>query len=65
MSDAACKGDTATFFPEKGHGPEFAKMICGMCPVRPECEAYTAEQKPEHGVWAGRLHQPPNRVRRR
>lgn len=64
MADAACKDEPDEFFPNKGKSPDYAKLVCGLCPVKPECEVYTAEQKPDHGVWAGKLHQPPSRQKR-
>lgn len=64
MADAACKEKPEEFFPKKGKSPDYAKLICGTCPVQSECKVYTKEQKPEHGVWAGKLHQTPNRRKR-
>jgi hypothetical protein len=35
-----------------------ARAVCAECSVTRECEAFALEEQPEHGIWAGELHQP-------
>lgn len=53
-ADAACKRQTALFFPESegdAHDVAQAKAVCRGCPVREEClEAGLSEP---HGIWGG------------
>lgn len=46
MADAACKGLTALFFPERGEDCAAAKAVCAGCPVRVRA-ARTLEQAQE------------------
>lgn len=49
---AACRGlPTRLFYPDRGHNPHAAKMVCARCPVTAECAA--AGTTETHGVWAG------------
>jgi WhiB family redox-sensing transcriptional regulator len=56
---AACKGATAVFFPERGQPLDEVRAICARCPVRQEClgEAMALRTLPGQerlmGVWGG------------
>lgn len=49
--DAACKGRTHLFYPERGLTAHAAKAICAGCPVQVECRAAGAREP--FGVWGG------------
>jgi WhiB family redox-sensing transcriptional regulator len=66
---SACRGrDSAQFFhPDGERGSSrarreaAAKIVCGGCPVRPECAAHALRVREPYGVWGGfteaeRLH---------
>ena len=55
MADAACKGQTAIFYPEDGGTTDAARAICAECPVSHKCFSYSARTEERHGVWAGQL----------
>lgn len=49
------------FFPEPGSSVREAKLICGMCEMRPACLEYALANDERFGVWGGlsereRLH---------
>ena len=52
MSQAACRGSTANFFPGAGESLDAAREVCSVCPVRAPCAAYALENDLQ-GVWAG------------
>lgn len=59
MVDAACKSQTALFFPPPGERPEArevregkARALCGGCAVLSDCREY-ARQHREYGFWGG------------
>lgn len=50
----------------RGHDPEMwfdtarlaaAVRICQDCPVATDCHALALRLQPQHGVWAGHLHE--------
>ena len=58
--DAACGGGAGDigglFFPEHGYSAEYAKEICGVCPVVRECLDFAMASEGDsyrHGVWGG------------
>lgn len=60
---AACVGEWELFDPRGEHEPaelhalriEYARAICGVCPVLTECHATAQNMRPadRSGVWAG------------
>lgn len=59
MIDAACKSQTALFFPPPGERPEArevreakARALCGSCAVLTECRDYARDRR-EYGFWGG------------
>lgn len=54
MRAAACRGQTAVFFPPMGGVSEAALAICAKCPVKEACLDYARAlpERPE-GVWGG------------
>jgi len=50
--DAYCAGiGDWIFFPEKGQKNDLAKLLCTLCPVRPECLDYAVELNNTYGVF--------------
>ena len=56
---AACRGQTALFFPSHAERPEArkprearARALCATCPVLEECRAL-GRQRREYGFWGG------------
>ncbi len=47
--------DPELFFAETPAGVEFAKAICGPCPIRDACLAGAIERREPWGVWGGQL----------
>jgi WhiB family redox-sensing transcriptional regulator len=47
--------DPELFFAESPADVEFAKALCGTCPVRAECLAGALERREPWGVWGGEL----------
>jgi WhiB family transcriptional regulator, redox-sensing transcriptional regulator len=47
--------DPELFFAESPADVEFAKALCGGCPVRAECLAGALERREPWGVWGGEL----------
>lgn len=45
--------DPELFFPEKGHSPMAARLICGRCEVRLACLAWALAHPGVEGVWGG------------
>ena len=59
MTTAACKSQTALFFPPPGERPEArevregrARALCASCHVLDDCREY-ARQHREYGFWGG------------
>ena len=53
--DLPCRSDPDLYFAESPADLEFAKALCGSCPVRPECLAGALERREPWGVWGGEL----------
>jgi WhiB family redox-sensing transcriptional regulator len=47
--------DPELFFAESPSDVELAKLICGPCPLQPECLAGALNRREPHGVWGGQL----------
>ncbi|HVA59401.1 MAG TPA: WhiB family transcriptional regulator [Mycobacteriales bacterium] len=47
--------DPDLFFAESPADVEFAKAVCGDCPLRPACLAGALERREPWGVWGGEL----------
>jgi WhiB family transcriptional regulator, redox-sensing transcriptional regulator len=47
--------DAALWFAESPADVEFAKTLCGGCPVRTECLAGAVAREEPWGVWGGEL----------
>jgi WhiB family redox-sensing transcriptional regulator len=47
--------DAALWFAESPADVEFAKTLCGGCPVRAQCLAGALDRKEPWGVWGGEL----------
>jgi WhiB family redox-sensing transcriptional regulator len=43
----------ALFFPSLGGNVAKARVLCSICPVRPECLAYALADPESAGVWGG------------
>ena len=51
----ACAGmPTRIFYPEDSGGTAYAKSICALCPVSPECLQYALDNDEHFGVWGGK-----------
>lgn len=52
---AACKGQTAAFFPDEKDRAAIARAvaICKGCPVRHRCKEHVLRAGEVEGVWAG------------
>src|SRR5688572_3882173 len=48
---AACRGQLAAFYLERGDDPTTAKATCANCPVSDPCREASIGEK--HGIWAG------------
>ena len=64
-AQAACKGQTALFFPGRGQPDQAAraKAICAGCPVRLECLEAGLDE--DYGIWGGLAADERRRVGRR
>lgn len=47
--------DPEVFFAEQPADVEYAKALCGACPVRDECLEGALERREPWGVWGGQL----------
>ncbi|MCH8613639.1 WhiB family transcriptional regulator [Arsenicicoccus dermatophilus] len=47
--------DAELWFAQTPEGVEFAKALCGTCPVREECLAGALDRREPWGVWGGEL----------
>ena len=55
-SDIPCREyDAELWFAESPADVEFAKALCGACPVRNECLASALGREEPWGVWGGEL----------
>ncbi|MHB8273475.1 MAG: WhiB family transcriptional regulator [Dermatophilaceae bacterium] len=55
-SDIPCQeSDAELWFAESPADVEFAKTLCGACPVRIECLAGALDRAEPWGVWGGEL----------
>jgi len=55
-SDIPCQeSDAELWFAESPADVEFAKALCGACPVRIECLAGALNRAEPWGVWGGEL----------
>jgi len=55
-SDIPCQeSDAELWFAESPADVEFAKTLCGACPVRIECLAGAVNRAEPWGVWGGEL----------
>ena len=50
--EAACRGRTTLFYPQKGRTAQAAKTICNTCPVATQCDAVATGEP--YGIWAGK-----------
>ena len=51
---ASCRGvDAELFFPATEDEAVPAKAICGTCPVRTACLAFSLERNEKFGIWGG------------
>lgn len=55
-SDMPCRtNDPELWFAERPEDVEFAKSLCGTCPLRQACLAGAQERREPWGVWGGEL----------
>ena len=55
-SDIPCQeSDAELWFAESPADVEFAKALCGACPLRDECLASALDREEPWGVWGGEL----------
>ena len=55
-SDISCQeSDAELWFAQSPRDVEFAKTLCGACPVRIECLAGALNRAEPWGVWGGEL----------
>lgn len=47
--------DAELWFAERPDDVEFAKTLCGLCPVRLQCLASALDRQEPWGVWGGQL----------
>nr|WP_203567380.1 WhiB family transcriptional regulator [Aestuariimicrobium ganziense] len=58
QADLPCQDhDPEVFFADAPATVEFAKTVCGPCPLREECLAGALRRREPHGVWGGELFQ--------
>lgn len=56
--DLPCQvNDAEMWFAERPADVEFAKALCGTCPLQRECLAGAVERAEPWGVWGGELFQ--------
>ena len=49
------ENDAELWFAERPEDVEFAKALCGTCPLQQECLAGALERREPWGVWGGQL----------
>jgi WhiB family transcriptional regulator, redox-sensing transcriptional regulator len=54
-AELPCRDDPELFFAESPEDVEFAKSLCGSCPVRMVCLAGAIARAEPWGVWGGEL----------
>lgn len=52
-ADAACRGATTLFFPERGKNANEPRKICDTCPVAEPCLQQAIDTNETLGIWAG------------
>jgi WhiB family transcriptional regulator, redox-sensing transcriptional regulator len=66
LGRALCRQlDPELWFPEPWEDDTPAKAVCGRCPVRAACLAYSLAANAEHGVWGGLSPEERNEIRGR
>ena len=56
LTDLPCRSvDPEAFFAESPADVEWAKALCGGCPVREQCLTGALERREPWGVWGGEL----------
>ena len=53
--DVPCRDEPELWFAEAPADVEFAKALCGQCPVRLECLDGALDRREPWGVWGGEL----------
>ncbi|GGL09009.1 hypothetical protein Sme01_12370 [Sphaerisporangium melleum] len=54
-ADIPCRTDPDLWFAESPEDVEFAKTLCGGCPIQKACLARALERGEPWGVWGGEL----------
>ncbi|GAB1821401.1 hypothetical protein HerbRD11066_45650 [Herbidospora sp. RD11066] len=54
-AEIPCRTDPDLWFAESPEDVEFAKALCGGCPIRETCLARALEREEPWGVWGGEL----------
>ncbi|GAA3822589.1 hypothetical protein GCM10022226_48800 [Sphaerisporangium flaviroseum] len=54
-ADIPCRTDPDLWFAESPDDVEFAKALCGGCPIQKTCLARALEREEPWGVWGGEL----------
>lgn len=63
MADGNCADRSPSlFFPSDGVGVEFARRLCGDCPVKAPCLEYALVNRIDHGVWGGTSERERRRI---
>lgn len=50
---AACRGETEAFYPERGQSVREQKATCAGCPVREPCLDFAIVRGEKIGIWGG------------
>jgi WhiB family redox-sensing transcriptional regulator len=63
--DAACKGSTELFYPERGDNAAVkeAKKICAICPIKQKCLDYALWHNERIGIWGGTTDRDRERIK--
>lgn len=63
MVRGSCRQERPTvFFPSDGVGVDFARRVCGGCPVKEPCLEYALAERIDHGVWGGASERERRRI---
>lgn len=62
-AQAACRGATALFFPNRGENIRNQRHICDECPVRTQCLDQALAFGEHHGIWGGHTERERRRIR--
>lgn len=54
-AEIPCRADPDLWFAESPEDVEFAKALCGGCPIQKACLARALERAEPWGVWGGEL----------